>query len=382
MSIDRNNLNKIIYTHTKQGQLHTVIQGRVFEEENHGVKEWSDVDFINIDPKDFLKRANKYNDFFRVQREGMGAGSKDIYPTITSSQLYFLLLNFVKIPTNLKDHTEKTFLHVCNIRFKKPDDMSSANLHAFNFLSFIGLIDERDLILEDAVYNYLIEHHSDALDIEEKSSIEIRYKIAILDRIENTDDIVCLTHQQNFKNRCKEVLAYKALNEVTAHDNGRMDNLQFHLIEQQLRFGMYLSLKPILVLTYLKFNRLKAFIDQTGNLFFSITLPTKSPNKTDVLDFNDVLMQVMDYGFYLSYPNMEEKVTFSKESADQPPKQFNDASFAEREGLGESIGRNELYTLLFRLLDSKMSSVLERVDDLILNKQYEEFHFEVINSLE
>lgn len=384
MSIDKNTLNKIIYTHTKQGQLDTLIPSRVFERERHDLSELADVNFTNVETKDFLKRANKYNDFFRAQREGGGSASKDIYPTIASSQLYFLLLNFVKIPTKIKeDHAGETVLHVCNIKFKQPDDMNSANLKAFNFLCFIGLIDDMDLVLEDSVYNYLVENHSDALDIQEKSSTEISYKKTTLDKIENTDDVVGLTHQQNFKTRCKALLAYKAMSESegTAEDNSRLDNLQYYLIEQQLRFGMYLSLKPILVLTYLKFNRLKALIDQTGNLFFSFTLPTKSPNKTDVLEFSDILMQIMDYGFYISHSNMEEKVTFSKGVPEHPPKQFMDSSFSEREDLANTIGRNELYTLLFRLLDPEMAKVLEKIDDLILNKKYDDFHSEVFDAL-
>lgn len=385
MSIDKNALNKIIYTHKKQGQLNTLNQDRVFEKGNHELRELSDVKFTSIDMKDFLKRANKYNDFFRAQREGGGSASKDIYSTIISSHLYFLLLNFVKIPTKRNDNIEKTFLHVCNINFKQPDEMSSNTLKAFNFLCFIGVVDGRDIILEDSIFSYLVENHSDALDIQEKSSTEINCKKATLDKIENTNDIVGLTHQQIFKTRCKEILAFKSTHEETgedtSEDNDRLDNLQLHMIEQQLRFGMYLALKPVLVLCYLKFNRLKSLIDQTGNLFFSLSLPTKSINKTDLLDFSDVLMQIMDYGFYISHPDMVEKVSFSKDGPEQSPKQFHDSSFSERDSLGSSLGRNELYTLLFRLLDPDMSRVLEKIDDLVLNKKYDEFYSEIDQTL-
>lgn len=385
MSIDKNTLNRIIYIHKNQGQLNTLNQSRIFEKGNHELKELSDVKFTSIETKDFLKRSNKYNDFFRAQREGGGSASEDIYPTIISSHLYFLLLNFVKIPTKRNDNVEKTFLHVCNIKFKQPDEMSSNNLKAFNFLCFIRVVDGRDIILEDSIFSYLVENHSDVLDIQEKSSTEINCKKATLDKIENTNDIMGLTYQQNFKTRCKEILNFKSTHEETgedtSEDNDRLDNLQLHMIEQQLRFGMYLALKPVLVLSYLKFNRFKSMIDQTGNLFFSLSLPTKSLNKTDLLDFSDVLMQIMDYGFYISYPNMVEKVSFSKDCSEQSPKQFHDSSFSEREGLGGSIGRNELYTLLFRLLDPGMSVILEKIDDLVLNKKHDEFHLEITKLL-
>lgn len=382
MSIDKSNLSKVIYTHTKHGQINTLAQNHVFEKDvPHEIQGLEGVNFTNLELRDYLKRTNQYNDLFKMNRDGVATSSQDIYPTIASSQLYFLLLNFVKIPTKIQTSVEKTKLYVCRLEFKEPSEMNSDNLDAYNFLGFIGALDGQDIVLEESVYNYLVENHANVIDINEKTSIQINYKKATLVKIENPNDVVCLTHQNSYKTRCKEILYYKALNEVTAEDNSRLDNLQYHMIDQQLRFGMYLALKPVLQQTYLKFNRQKSLFDQTGNLFFSLSLPVKSPNKTDVLEFSDVVMQIMDYGFYISYLNIDGKVTFSKENTIEAAKQFQNPNFTQRENSADILGRNEMYTLLFRLLDSNMLDTLEKIDDLILNKKYDEFYEEVIKTI-
>ena len=100
MPVNKQILERVIYKSIKSSNTGTLIQDRVFEDAEHGIPELSEVDFTGIDVKTLVASSVENND--EVLRQiGEGGVSSDYYISVVSSQLYHLMLNFVKIPTNV-----------------------------------------------------------------------------------------------------------------------------------------------------------------------------------------------------------------------------------------------------------------------------------------
>lgn len=380
MPVNKQVLERVIYRSIKSSNSGTLNQGRIFEDkEEHGIPELSEVDFTNIDVKPLVNSSTENND--EILKQIGEEGIRDqFYISVVSSQLYHLMLNFVKIPTNQKITDEKTTLYVCSISLTNADNAMS-NRKVYNCLCFLGLPLDSKLILEQSIYDYLLKEFSDYLTINVSSEHEVNYKLATMDKIEDSYEVMSITRQETYSKRCREVLSYKQNNPKTAKNNALLDNLQYYLIEQQLCFGLYLSLLPVLSLSVVRFNRIRKLSDSTGNLFLSLRLTDRPLNKVDNVGFIDIVHLMMDYGFYVSFDDIEKNIQFASEGGDYCPPELKDTSLRSRPDLDCQLGKNSMYSLLFRLMDSSLADELPRLDDLILSKKHAEFDAEVLKIL-
>ncbi len=379
MPVNKQILERVIYKSIKSSNTGTLIQDRVFEDAEHGIPELSEVDFTGIDVKTLVASSVENND--EVLRQiGEGGVSSDYYISVVSSQLYHLMLNFVKIPTNEKITDDKTKLYVCSIALNSTDNVK-LNRKVYNCICFLGLPLNTKLIVEQSIYEYLIKEFSDALSVELISEHEMNYKLATIDKIEDNYEVMSITRQETYSKRCREVMSYKQNHPKTEKDNSRLDNLQYYLIEQQLCFGLYLGLKPILSLSIVKFNRIRKLSDHTGNLFLSFRLTDKALNETDKVRFIDIVHLMLDYGFFGSFNDIEDNIRFASDESEYHLPELKDSSLDCRDRISEQLGKNNMYSLLFRLLDSDLSDELLRLDDLILSKKHAEFDAEVLKLL-
>lgn len=379
MVVNKSILDRVIYRSTKTTNSGTLLQDRLFEKEAHGIDAIDNVDFTSIDIKPLVNAASENNE--EILKNIGEEGVRDhFYLSVVSSQLYHLMLNFVKIPTNQKITNEKTKLYVCSISFKDPEN-PSLNRRAYNYLCFLGLPLNSEVVIEASIYRHLTGELSHVLDISVCSEHEVNYKLATMDKIEDDYELMSITRQETYSKRCKEVLSYRQNNLETAKDNSRLDNLQYYLLEQQLCLGLYLSLQPVFALSIAKFNRVRKLADATGNLFFSLSLTNEAINDVDQARFIDIVHLMMDYGFYVSHDDIERNIRFSNNDAIHKEPVVKDASFANRELISRELGKNSMYSLLFRLLDESLAGELTRLDDLILSKKHTDFDAEIFKIL-
>lgn len=370
---------KVIYRHTKGEVTGTLLQDRLFEKEPHGIDEISQIPFTTPNLKQLVVRATENNETL-LSIMGDEGEREQIYTSIVSSQLYHLLLNFVKIPTNSRATTETSKIYVCKLTLLKPDDYA-ASRSTLDCLCFIGIPLDTEVLIEECVYDHLVKKFDTTLNVDLISEHETHYKRATLDVIENPYEVMSITRQETYCKRCKEVLMYRALNPDTAKDNSRLDNLQFYLIEQQLCFGLYLALQPVLAVAIVTFSRIRKIADPTGNMFFSLYLPQKTVNGLDKISLMEIVHLLLDYGFYISHEDIEKNIRFSNQQEPEIAIKIKDEAFDEREADSVALGKNPMYSLLFRLLDTNYSDSLSSLDDLILSKKNDEFDVEVLKLL-
>ena len=379
MAVNKTILDRVIYRSTKKSASGTLIQDGLFETDEHGIDAITKTDFTAIDTKSLVVLAASNNEEL-MKNTAPDTVDDHFYMTVVASQLYHLLLNFVKIPTNKKITNNKTTLYVCSISLINPDE-ATLNRKAYSCLCFLGLPLNTDIVLEASVYMHLMNNFAEVLKLEVLSEHEVNYKFATMDKIGDDYELVSITRQENFAKRCKGIITYKQNNPDTNKDNTRLDNLQYHLIDQQLSFGLYLALEPVFDLCIAKFSRGRKLIDSTGNLFFSLSLAYGILENVDQVQFIDVVHTMIDYGFYMSHDDIQRNIKFTTGQTNIEHHGVSESLTEKREGDSKILGKNSMYSLLFRLLDESLADQLPKLDDLILGKKYAEFDAEILKIL-
>ncbi|WP_432709658.1 hypothetical protein [Pedobacter sp.] len=363
MTLDKTLLSDNCFVLKKSADLDTSQQDRVFEKKPHGIAQLDKLDFCSFDNKALTSTINK-----AVDSMGEVSLSEDIYLTIASSQIYNFLLNMVKVPTLDAGGGESCVIRVCQLKLKNKISYSR-DRNLLNFLGLLNLDLDRSCVLMDSVYGYLTQFHADLIEVITLEEIPIACKRIVMDRIENNLDVLSVSFQKKYRLMAHSILSYRLLNN-DAQNNIMMDNLQSHLIDQQLRFSIYLALKPLLVSLFIRFNRQKNLVDATGNLFFRLSIPQHPIYKNQSLGFRDILLNILDYGFFISYPNLVDRIAFQSDGS-LPVNIQKSVEYTERFHLSQLLGENIFYTVLFRLMDVSLGKHQATIDDLIISRDFE-----------
>lgn len=358
--IDKDSLNSVIFMTRKNEFLDHSIVSRVYETGKHKLELSKDLNFSNFNAQNLQTTINSNIDHIGFEDNHI---NEDIYLTISSSQIYKYLIDKIKIPTNQEVDDNTLDLYECVIHTKEANNFNK-NRNALNFLAFINLdLDKKCLITAD-IYNYIIEKF-DELSISDQKIVKCPIKSLVLDKIDNDYSMLSATKQNRFRIAGFSVLSYKNLNPERM-DDSNIDALQYHLIDQQMRFNIYLSLTTIFLSVYIRFNRQKMLVDATGNLFFRFSLPPTPIYKNIKVDFKNLFFNCLDYGILLSLPNLEGKISISKENTLE---NITTLSTGQNANI---IEPNPLYSILFVLLSIKNSDAMNQIDNYILNQNYEE----------
>lgn len=363
MSLDKSILSANCFVLKKTADFDASQQARVFEKKPHGITQLDGIDFCGFENKSLTSTINKSIDAM----EGVEF-DEDIYLTIASSQIYNFLLNMVKVPTLEVGGGESCTLHIGKIELKHPLEFEQ-HRNLLNFLGLLNLDLNARCIMMDSVYTYLVQTFGDLMVITAHEEVQIGCKRIVMDKIESNIDVLSISFQQKYRLMAHSILSYRLLNS-DSQQNDMMDNLQSYLIDQQLRFSIYLSLKPLLVSVCVRFNRQKNIVDATGNLFFRLSVPDKPIYRNQLLSFRDVLLNILDYGFFISYPNLVDRVMFQHDGALPVSTQKSD-EYTERFHLSGMLGENIFYTILFRLMDVTLSQHQSTIDDLIISRDFD-----------
>ena len=177
--------------------------------------------------------------------------------------------------------------------------------------------------------------------------------------------ILSSTNQINYKQCINSILKYKNLNPNINQDHSRLDNLQYYLIDQQIRIYLYSVFEKIINKNYIKFQNNSPLFDSSGNLFFSILTPCESQKKEHFFSFKQISEYVINQGFFVSYQDASDKVYFGESNSLIEQKSFKSIDNDTKKG-------NEIYSLLFRLCDKDFTSFEKKIDDLITAQKYTE----------
>lgn len=359
MSLDKSAFAPFLFALKKRDTLDVSQQERVFEKQPHSIKDLEQIPFSEFENTPLTTRINKSLDELINEQGDLG---DDIYLTVASSQLYGFLMNVVKVPTLDSQSGESCVVRVCQFSLKEPLDYSKHRT-VLNMLGMLSLDLDRPCVLMDNVFDHISRLHGDNLDIDVQHEFYCNCKRIVLEKFKNNVDVLSSSMQQKYKTAVRSILIYKSQN-LTADDNAMMDNLQAHLIDQQLRFCIYLSLRPLLVGLYVRFNRQKNLVDATGNLFFRLNIPKDSIHDGPPPTLRDLVLNIIDFGFFVSYPNLVDRASFDRASSN-PVGVKKGLEYTDRYKIAHYLGENVFYTILFRLMDKELVRHHQQIDDLV-----------------
>lgn len=356
-SINKSLYNSLIIYSRKSDFVDKALSCRVFEQTHHHIPEINNINFTSYNAENEIKLANSYADANPLTNT---QAFSDLYFVLVSSFVYIKLMNDIKIPTlNFQDNEEKYYK--CTLLLS--DKCNEQNkLKFLIFLSFLNLPLDEDVLISCEVYNHLKQLFTDSVDIKVLNEISLHTKKIVLDTLPNDYEQLSTVNQINYRRTVNTILNYKNLNSDTKHDPSRLDNLQYYLIDQQLRFILYSIFNPILTKNPVKFRRMESIYDQTGNLFFNIEYPNEVND--DFYSLSQISEYVTNEGFFISYLDANGKTHFNKNL--EPSTSIN---------LESTIGHQNtksIYPLLFRLCDSELSEFEDQINTLVSDARYDE----------
>lgn len=359
--INKDYFSNLIFSSRKDAFIDTTLFSRIFEQIPHDLTDLDDVEFTLYNAEIEIKQVNNYTDL------ALGDSSKDMedtYFVAVSSGLYDFFLNKMKIPTK-EEVGEKFTLKKCSISLKNQAD-ENETYQALTMLSFLKIPLNKPVAIIDTIFNEMLNHFSSVLDFEILSDLTLFGKNVVLSTFESEYDILSPTTQVDFKQSINSILKYKALNPKTNSDNSRLDNLQYYMIEQQIRMHLYSIFRKVILKNFVKINDPNSLFEFTGNLFFSISTPCDTFKTNEYFNFQQISEYVIDRGIFVSYLDAQNKVYFGESKQDSSEKTtFDRISIDQNE-------TNPIYTLLFRLCDKRFSPQESVIDELISSRKYSE----------
>lgn len=350
--------NQIVYQHKKNDPNESSIIEKVFECENVNIHTIHTVDYLKSESKKINSIINGYVDSLRGG-EGI-VSDEDIYLVCTSSLLYSILVDGVRIPTKNNNHSDSFYIYVCSINIDEQEDYIK-NKSTLTLLGFLNIDTGVPVVISEDVYNELTRANN--LNISVLSSHKFKSKRMDIGQISNPLDILSLSKQATYKKIVHTILSYGALAASDPGNTERFDNLQHYIIDQQVRLGLYNCLKPLFSECYIRFNKQKNIVDNTGNLFFRIVLPN-APLSDVKIGLTEVFLSTIDNGFFVSSPNLDGRFNYSEDVSEREHHSLY-------ENLSKSSSFNILYPILFRSMLSQFTSELVEIDDLIIGGEYE-----------
>lgn len=368
MSVDIAFYNKLILTARNHANTDTSLPSRVYESNLHDIALLDQFDFLGISNSSLMPMIN---DPVSVLEPSLDSTSRDIYFTVLSSRIYDLMLKFVQVPTTNTSTTSTIDLVTCSISIK--DSYNFAKHRQFiNLLAFLDMDLDRPLLVMKPVLEFIKSEYGSLLNIVRIDEQSVPSKRLPLNMMQNEAAILSFTKQTVCHAAVNSILNFKHPSASLSKDNCRMDNLQHFLIMQQLRFFLYLSLRPVLLTTYVRFNSIRQLCEHTGNLFFKLSIPNKPIYNEEVPTFSGIVNALLDYGFYPSIPNIKARITFGTPATTDlfsaTPPAIKVPPLAQE--YLQLVEPNPLYSLLFRLCDVQISSHQQPIDNFIINGDF------------
>lgn len=359
-TINKDYFTNLIFFSRKSDFIDSTLYQRIFETTPHQVSEFDDVDFIKYTAENEIKLVNnEANTFLEENSKDI----EDIYFVAISSNIYNLFLNEIKIPTKecMKD---KIKIQKCKIDIS-PDVGTHTKYQILSMLAFLNIPLGKPVLLLDSISNRILGLFGEFLEVESLNDVHFYSRNIVLNTIDSPYDILSSTNQINYKQCINSILKYKNLNPNINQDHSRLDNLQYYLIDQQIRIYLYSVFEKIINKNYIKFQNNSPLFDSSGNLFFSILTPCESQKTEHFFSFKQISEYVINQGFFVSYQDASDKVYFGESNSLIEHESFKSIDNDTKIG-------NEIYSLLFRLCDKDFTSFEKKIDDLITAQKYTE----------
>lgn len=353
MSISVETLDKFVQKVRKSDSMDRTIIDRIFEQIPHNYPELEDINYCMSSGLESIKKANIIADKLPEDLHCV-----DFYLTATPSFFYNILLSSVKIPT-LGDYSEdEMVLHLC---FLELDDDHSAYKISSYYMANMNLPENKIVLLCDDAFK-LIETKLLAIKISDHKSFSVKYKHSVLEKPVSELSVLSINQQQKNKICVTSILGYKSSNSKNSTDNSRLDNLQFYLIEQQVRNSLFLVLLPLFENCFIRVNRLKSIIEPSGNLPVKIML-TKPVEGEPSLTIHECFQYLIDFGLMISSSDLDGRVKFSCDTSQDFPPSIN------LESTNSHV--NSSYALMFRLFDLSLVENLDQIEKMINDHDFD-----------
>lgn len=359
-TINKDYFNKLILVFKKNDSIDTTLISRVFENIHHDISEFSEVEFTKYNAQNELKKINFETNNLLEERSN---NVSDIYFVHFSSSIYSFFLTSIKIPT-LDVMNSQILIKKCIIRLNPKID-SQLEYQILTFMSFLNTPLNEPIIILDSILEEMKFNFNDSLIIETLYESSLYCKNTVLNTLESPYDALSTTNQLNYRQAVNSILKYKNLNPKTNKDNTRLDNLQYYVIDQQVRFYLYNSFKKIICKNRIKFQDSTTLFDHTGNLFFSISIEDQKKDFDKTYNFQQISEYLIERGFFVSYSDANKKIYFGESTS------IIDSNISVPI-CNEQLFGNEIYPLLFRLCDEKFKDYENKIDGLVSKQNYSE----------
>lgn len=355
-SINKKHFESLILFSRKNDFYDKTLTSRIFEIDKHNFNSINDISFTTYSAENEIKINNQ---LMMEKISDQTIEFQDLYFVSVSSNIYGSILNEIKIPTREFNGSQDTLIR-CTISLSH-DTYDFEKAKICTLLSFLNVPIGQNILITQDVYESINKDFNRFVNLTNYEEITYNCKNIVLDKIDNEYQILSTVNQIHYRQCVNTILSYKNNNADHKHDNSRLDNLQYYLIEQQLRFKIYSVFKKILEKNPIKFRSHNSLHEFNGNLFFNLEYPKK-----DVGDYYSV-KQISEYitqtGFFLSYSDATEKVKFNQNIDHQSkPVETTHTLTAD----------NTIYPLLFRLCDQTLIENQEEINSYITDSKNEE----------
>lgn len=313
--------------------------------------------------------------------ETNGLQLDSIQLSVFPSTLYSILRDCVQftIPIN-SNEINAVKIFVCKIKLKKPSKYGIKYGMALYYLSTLSIDLEKPSIINTIVYDELLTH-SKYLEIEILKEYSFKKVDIALPLISNKSVILSLTKQSRIKDELRSILNYTPPIQLNSNTSSS-DIFQLVSINQQLKHFIYLILKPLLPLFFLRVkNYGRNFISKSGELNVNLYFDGNNVDKSLIIE---AINQLMNFGILITNANQlgfgfnETLFPDFVEIEDYDFQGYSKQLLLERNSKKEQLGANDFNYILFRLLGNDYKEPIQKIDDLIINGDEQDVLSEIL----
>ena len=375
--LDINTVKEVIFTLNDPVTTNITLQEAVFQ--NIPIDDAVLNEALSVTSKETLihDMANENADYAETNGLQLDSIQLSVFP----STLYSILRDCVQFisPINCNEiNSIKIF--VCKIQLNKPNKYDIKYGMALYYLSTLSIDLERPSIINQSVYDELLIHNK-YVKIEIVKEYSFKKLDVVLPLIANKSVILSLTKQSRIKDELRSILSHTPPIQLNSN-NASSDLLQLVLINQQLKHYIYLILKPLLPLFFLRVkNYGRHFISKSGELNINLYFDGDKLDKSLIIE---TINQLMHFGILITNAN-QLGFGFNKiilpdfeEIEDYAFKGYSKQLLLERKTKKEQLGANDFNYILFRLLGNDYKELIQKIDDLIINGDEQDLLNEIL----
>lgn len=352
-------------THYKKSQISENLKNGIFEPDSLP-QSLSDVTNNSSSLKHMLKKDLNTTSY-TSKLQSIDSGQTNIRLMGYNSFFYKLLSEYCYIPT-LNDSTPNLRQYTHLVLALKPNAELETNYQKFlSFLIILNLDLNVELLIYETIFKYIENNFSNLVDITNHSRHSINMKSLSLDKIKNDCDLLISDHHLEYSKHINGFLSYFDFTH-TSQNEINFSNFQILILKQQLRFYIFEKLSPLLSHPDIKIN-IDGFVGRDKVISSEGCLAFKFFIKHDSqITLSEIQFFLKNSGLMIFYNDLKSFLSFkSSHDIDMHEKKKTTGTFQlDKSLISDSYFRTSspLYSILFRLLDIKLSSSLDEINNL------------------